>query len=160
MRSKPTKSSTNPNGYTPRRCITNEKGAEETLNIDYEYLCRHDINRLYLAMTICVSNEMQYSGLVATATFCGLTLWNFTNSHIFGTAFKDILIAMDKVRLWRVDPTKHFQSEIHNLMILIEGANDTNDNTMPDKNVLAILYEEVSKDPREASRITALNCQE
>ena len=27
---------------------------------------------------------------------------------IFGTAYKDILIAMDKVRLWRVDPTKHF----------------------------------------------------
>ena len=31
---------------------------------------------------------------------------------------------------------------------------------MPDKNILAILYEEISKDPREALRITALNCQE
>ena len=31
---------------------------------------------------------------------------------------------------------------------------------MPDKNTLAIIYEEVSKDPREALRITALNCQE
>ena len=37
---------------------------------------------------------------------------------------------------------------------------ETNDNTMPDKNILAMLYEEISKDPREALRITALNCQE
>ena len=45
-------------------------------------------------------------------------------------------------------------------MILIEKANETNDDTMPDKNILAILYEEISKDPREALRITALNCKE
>ena len=31
---------------------------------------------------------------------------------------------------------------------------------MPDRNILAIVYEEISKDPREALRITALNCQE
>ena len=45
-------------------------------------------------------------------------------------------------------------------MVLIERANETNDNTMPDKNILVILYEEISKDPGEALRITALNCQE
>ena len=44
VRSKPIKSSTNPNGYTPRRCITNEKGEEEALNGDDEYLYRYDIN--------------------------------------------------------------------------------------------------------------------
>ena len=82
-------------------------------------------------------------------------MWDFTNNHIFGTAYKDIIIAMDKVRLWRVDPTKHFQSEMHNLMIVIERANDTNDNTKPEKNISAILYEEISKDPREALRITS-----
>ena len=86
------------------------------------------------------------------------TLWAFSNNHLFGTAYKDILIAMDKVRQWRIDPTKH--SEVHNLMVLIERANETNDNTMPDKNILAILYGEISKDPREALRITASNCQE
>ena len=84
----------------------------------------------------------------------------FFNNHLFGTAYKDILIAMDRVRQWRIDPTKHFQSEVHNLMILIKRANETNDNTMPDKNILAILCEEISKDPREALKITALNCQE
>ena len=97
---------------------------------------------------------------MAIATTCGMTLWAFSNNHLFGTAYKDILIAMDKVRLWRIDPNKHFQSEVHNLMVLIERANETNDNTMPDRNILAILYEEISKDPREALRITALNCQE
>ena len=45
-------------------------------------------------------------------------------------------------------------------MVLTERVNETNDNTMPDKNILAILYEEISKDPREALKITALNCQE
>ena len=51
-RSKPIKTSSNPNGYSPRRCITNSKGEEETVNSDDEYLYRHDINQLYLAMTI------------------------------------------------------------------------------------------------------------
>ena len=45
-------------------------------------------------------------------------------------------------------------------MPLIERANETNENTMPDRNILAIFYEETSKDPQEALRITALNCQE
>ena len=89
-----------------------------------------------------------------------MTLCAFSNNHLFGTAYKDILIAMDRIRQWRIDPTKHFQSEVHNLMELIERANETSDNTMPDKNILAILYEEISKDPREALRITALNCEE
>ena len=51
---------------------------------------------------------------------------------------------MDKVRLWRIDPTKHFQSEVHNLMVVIERANETNNNSMPDKNILAIFFEEIS----------------
>ena len=104
--------------------------------------------------------RIQYLCPVAIATTCGINLWAFSNNHLFGTAYKDILIAMDRIRQWRIDPTKHFQSEVHDLMVLIERANETNDNTMPDKNILAILYEEISKDPREALRITALNCQE
>ena len=111
-------------------------------------------------MTVCISNEIQFLCPVATATTCGITLWAFSNNHLFGTAYKDILKAMDRIRQWRIDPTKHFQSEVHNLMLLIERANETNDNTMPDKNILAILYGENSKDPREALRITALNCQD
>ena len=111
-------------------------------------------------MTICILNEIQFLCPVAAATTCGITLWAFSNNHLFGTAYKDFLIAMDKVRSWRIDPTKHFQSEVHNLMVVIERATETNDNSMPDKNLLAILYEEISKDPREALRITALNCQE
>ena len=150
VKSKPIKTSSNPNSCTPRRCITNDKGEEETINSDDEYLYRHDINRLYLAMTICISNEIRYLCPVATAASCGITLKAFTNNHIFGTAYKDILIAMDKVRLWRIHPTKHFQSKIHNLTLPMEKSNDTNDNTMPSKKILAILYEEKSKDPREA----------
>ena len=160
VRSKPIKTSSNPNGYSPKRCITNIKGEEETINSDDEYLNRHDINRLYLAMTICISYKIQFLCPVAIATMCGITLWAFSNNHLFGTAYKNILMAMDRIKQWRIDPTKHFQSEVHNLMVLMERANETNDNTMPDKNILAILNEEISKDPREALRITALNCQE
>ena len=60
VRSKPIKTSSNPNDYSPRKCITNSKGEEETINSDDEYLYRHDINRLYLTMMICISNEIQY----------------------------------------------------------------------------------------------------
>ena len=98
VRSKPIKTTLNPNGYSPRRCITNIKGKEETINGDDEYLYRHDINRLYLAMTICISNEIQYLCPVAIAITCGITLWAFSNNHLFGTAYKDILSAMDRIR--------------------------------------------------------------
>ena len=83
VRSKPIKTSTYSNGYSPRKCITNNKGEEETINSDDEYLYRHDINRLYLAMTICISNEIQFLCPVATATTCGITLWAFTNNHLY-----------------------------------------------------------------------------
>ena len=105
VRSKPIKTSSNPNGYSPRKYITNSKDEDKTINSDGEYLYRHDINRLYLAMTICISNEIQYLCPVATTTTCGTTLWAFSNNHLFGTAYKDILIAMNKVRLWKIDPT-------------------------------------------------------
>ena len=133
VRSKPIKTPSKPNGYSPRRCITNSKGEEETIDSDDEYLYRHDVNRLYLAMTICISNEIQYLCPVAIATTCGITLWAFSNNHLLGTAYKNILIAMDRIRQWKIDPTKRFQSEVHNLMALIERANETNDNTMPER---------------------------
>ena len=69
-------------------------------------------------MTICISNEIQFLCPVATATTCGITLWAFSNNHLFGTAYKDILVAKDRIRLWRIDPKKHFQSDVHNLMVL------------------------------------------
>ena len=49
VRPKPVKTSSNPNGESSRRCITNSKGEEETIHSDDEYLYRHNINRLYLA---------------------------------------------------------------------------------------------------------------
>ena len=89
VRSKPIKTSSNTNGHSPRKCITNSKDEEETINSDDEYLYRHDISRLYLAKTICISNEIQYLCPVATASTCGITLCAFSNSHLFGTAYKD-----------------------------------------------------------------------
>ena len=37
VRSKPIKTSSNPNGYSPRQCFTNIKGEEETINSNDEY---------------------------------------------------------------------------------------------------------------------------
>ena len=71
--------------------MTNSKGEEETIGNDDEYL-----SRLYRAMTICISNEIQYLCPVAIATTCEITIWAFSNNHLFGTAYKDILVAMDK----------------------------------------------------------------
>ena len=71
VRSKPIKTSSNSNGYSPRKCIANSKGEEETINSDDEYLYRHDINRLYLAMTICISNKIPQS----YSARCGCCHW-------------------------------------------------------------------------------------
>ena len=38
VRSKPIKTLSNPNEYSPRRCITNIKGEDETINSDDEYV--------------------------------------------------------------------------------------------------------------------------
>ena len=83
VRSKPIKTTLNPNGYSPRRCIINIEGEEETINSNDEYLYCHAVNRLYLAMKICISNEIKYLYPVAIVTTCGITLWAFPNNHLF-----------------------------------------------------------------------------
>ena len=57
-------------------------------------------------MTNAYQTKSNFLCPVATATTCGITLWAFSNNHLFGTANKDILIAMDKVRLCRINPNE------------------------------------------------------
>ena len=60
------KTTSNPNGYSPRRCITNSKGEDETINSDDEYLYRHDI---------AAAEEICYDFRHKTATYVTALLY-------------------------------------------------------------------------------------
>ena len=54
-RSKPIATSTNPTGYTGRRIIVDPSGEEVTMNADDVFYYFHDSRRLYIAITIALS---------------------------------------------------------------------------------------------------------
>ena len=66
-----------------------------------------------------------------------------------------MLEASDKLRKWTIDPSKHIQSDIHNLLILVQRVNEISNNSFPEESILAIIYEAISKDPREELRTIA-----
>ena len=66
-----------------------------------------------------------------------------------------MLEASDKLRRWTIDPSKHLQSDIHNLLILVQKVNETSNNASPSESILAIVYDAISKDPREELRMVA-----
>ena len=72
---------------------------------------------------------------------------------LFGTTYKDMLEASDKLRKWTIDPSKHLQSDIHNLLILVQRVNEISNNSFPEESILAIIYEAISKDHREELRM-------
>ena len=66
-----------------------------------------------------------------------------------------MLEASDKLRKWTIDPSKHLQSDIHNLLILVQRVNEISNNSFPEESILAIIYEAISEDPREELRMIA-----
>ena len=59
-RSKPIATSTNPPGYTERRIIVEANGEDAILGADDVFYYSHDSRRLYIAITIAVSECLQY----------------------------------------------------------------------------------------------------
>ena len=48
-----------------------------------------------------------------------------------------------------IDPSKPLQHDIHNLMLLVRRANETAKTILPEESILGMIYDAVSKDPRE-----------
>ena len=82
-----------------------------------------------------------------------MTPWNLIIAKLFGSTYKDVLEASDKLRRWTIDPSKHMQSDLHNPAILVQRVNETSKSDMPESSILAIIYEALSRDPREELRM-------
>ena len=96
-------------------------------------------------MTHCISNDIQFLCPAATTACDGLALRNFSIQHLFGTSFKDIKEAQEKLRNWRIDPTKHLRFDLHNLQNLITRLNTANRALVPPINILCQIFEELAK---------------
>ena len=56
-------------------------------------------------------------------------------------------------RKWNIDPSKPLQHDIHNLMLLVKRANEMAKTVLPEASILGMLYDAISKDPREELRM-------
>ena len=153
-RIKPYATPENPSGYTPRS-ITYDSGEELILSADDVYLYNHDTARLYMAINVAIAEKLQFLFPESTLIGDGIQLWKSILGKLFGTTYKDMLEASDKLRKWTIDPSKHLQSDIHNLLILVQRVNEISNNSFPDESILAIIHEAISKDPREELRMIA-----
>ena len=156
-RSKPIATSTNPTGYIGRRIIVEASGEEAIVNADDVFYYLHDSRRLYIAITIAVSESLQYMFPIAKSTRNGIVLWDLSIQHLFGTTYDDILEASDRLRRWHIDPSKNLKYDLYLLSQLIERVNETSQHDIAESQILAISNKEILKDPREGLRIIAHN---
>ena len=145
----------NPTGYTRRKLITMPSGEEIALDADDHCYYQYDSRRLYIAMTIAISENLQFMFPQATVARNGKLLWELAIKHLFGNTSNNILEATDKLRRWHIDPSKNVKTELLKLSQLIERVNETLDSKMSESSILAIIYNEIVKDPREGLRIIA-----
>ena len=156
-RSKPIATSTNPTGFTERRIIVEANGEDAILGADDVFYYLHDSRRLYIAITIAVSESLQYMLPAATSTRNGILLWDLAIQHLFGTSYDDILEVSDRLRCWHIDPSKNLKYDLHILSQLIARVNETSQHDIAESQILAIINKEILKDPREGLRIIAIN---
>ena len=76
-------------------------------------------------------------------------LWDNIISKLFGMTYKDAFDAAEKLRKWSIDLSKPIQHDIHNLMLLLKRANETAKTILSEKSMLRMMYDAISKDPRE-----------
>ena len=74
-RSKPIATSANPTGYMARKIVLEKSGEEVIMNADDVFYYLHDSRKLYIAITIALSENLQYMFPIATATKNGILLW-------------------------------------------------------------------------------------
>ena len=127
------------------------------MNADDVLYYLHDSRRLYIAITIALSENLQYMLPIATATRNGILLWNLSIQHLFGSTYDDILEASDRLCRWHIDPTKNLKYDLHILSQLIIRVNETPQHDIAESQILAVINKEILKDPREGLRIIAHN---
>ena len=134
-RSKPIATSTNPTEYTGRRIIVEANREDAIMSADDVFYYLHDSRRLYIAITIAVSESLQYMFPIATLTRKGILLWDLAIQHLFGTTYDDILEASDRLRRWHIDPSKNLKYDLHILSQLIERVNKTSQHDIAESQI-------------------------
>ena len=151
-RQRPRCSDANPSGYSARKMITDEEG-DHVISDHDQFLFAHDFARLYVAVNFATSESLQFLFPEATSFGKGVALWDNIVAKIFGTTYKDALDAVDKLQRWSLYPSKHLQHDLHHLMLLVKRANETSKSILSETSVLSIMYDAISKDPREELRM-------
>ena len=154
-RSKPIATSANSTGYTGRKIVLEKSGGEVIMSADD--VIYYNLRRLYIAITIALSENLQYMFPIATATKNGILLWDLSIQHLFGSTYDDIWEASNRLRRWHIDPSKNLKYDSHILSQLIERVNETSQHDIAESQILAIINKEILKDPREGLRIIAIN---
>ena len=154
-RSKPIATSANSTGYTGRKIVLEKSGGEVIMSADD--VIYYNSRRLYIAITIALSENLQYMFPIATATKNGILLWDLSIQHLFGSTYDDIWEASNRLRRWHIDPSKNLKYDSHILSQLIERVNETSQHDIAESQILAIINKEILKDPREGLRIIAHN---
>ena len=113
------------------------------MNADDVFSYLHDSRRLYIAITIALSENLPYMFPIATATRNGILLWDLSIQHLFGSTYDDILEASDRLRRWHIDPSKNLKYDIHILSRLIERVNETSQHDIAESQILAIISKEI-----------------
>ena len=156
-RSKPIATSTNPAEYTGRRIIVETNGEDAIMGAHDMFYYLHDSRRVYIAITIAVSESLQYMFPTATSTRNRILLWDLAIQYLFRTTYDDILEASDRLRRWHIDPSKNLKYDLHILSQLIKRVNETSQHDIAESQISAIINKEILKDPREGLRIIAIN---
>ena len=156
MRPPPTCSDSNPTRYSPRRMINNETG-QHSISADYQFLYAYDYARLYVVISIATSDSLQFLFPESTTCENGITLLNNIIAKLFGLTYRDAFEAAEKLRRWNIDPSKPLQYDIHNLMLLVKRANETAKTVLPEASILGMIYDAISKDPRDELRMLGSN---
>ena len=112
-RSKRIATSSNPTGYTGRRIIVEANKEDAIMGADDVFYYLHDSRRLYIAITIAVSENLQYMFPTATSTRNGILLQDLAIQHLFGATYNDILEASDRLPPWHIDPSKNLKYDLH-----------------------------------------------
>ena len=156
MRPPPTCSDDNPTGYSPRRMVNNETG-QHSISADDQFLYAYDYARLYVVISIATSDSLQFLFPESTTCGNGITLWNNIIAKLFGLTYRDAFEAAEKLRRWSIDPSKPLQHDIHNLMLVVKRANETAKTVLPEASILGMIYDAISKDPRDELRMLGSN---
>ena len=151
-RQRPRCSDANPSGYSAGKMITDEEG-DHVISDDDQFLFAHDFARLYVAINIATSESLQFLFREATSFGNGIALSENIVAKLFGTTYKDALDAADKLRRWSLDPRKHIQHDLHHLSLLVKRVNETSKSILPESSILVLIYNGISRDPREKIRM-------